>query len=239
MATKPIAPSTKPKEFPYTIVKSISALILLSLIDTLERFLRVILIFLFLHLALSYSDFGRSLEIYSYGMYTYILISLAYMVVTFYHHRLLINKNKNSFTIVQFAKNVFRSMKQIYSPQYLTMSRFILLTSTMLQSIVLLIVPLIVGFGMITLISLVIIFTYFVVVYFSSKRTDIFQILSVGVTQLLLFLLHLSAISFYFIWVQGQIHIFLILYFFALRLSLLYFGQLVDFFVGISFNIRK
>ena len=222
--------------------KNILSLILLCTIDAVERLSRIALIFVFLHFVISYSEYSNFFELSKYGSYEFVIyftLILVYFTSSFYQHRYILNEDKFKYDLVINARCVFQYFKIIYSPHYFTFNRSVILGSTLLQYLGLLVLPLFVGYTFLSAISFLIILLSFLINLVLYEYTKVLQRISITLSQTILFLMHLALISLYSLYSYQNIDIFVIIYLFALRLCLLYMGQLVEYSVGFFVNAKQ
>jgi hypothetical protein len=228
--------------FKGSIFKNIFSLIFLCSIDAIERISRITLIFVFIHFVISYSEYSGAFEIPKYGNLEHLIyfsLILLYAISSFYHHRYILNKDKFKYDFIKSAEWCFKYLKKINAPHYLTFNKFIMLGSTLLQYLGLLILPIFFGYLFLSVISFIIIFLFVLINLLVSRYTTILQHISISLSQTVLFLVHLGLIGSYSLYFYQHIDIFVVVYLFALRLCLLYMGQLVEYSVGFFVSVKK
>lgn len=225
----------------YDLSACISVFIL-SLIDSVERFSRLLLIFGALHLAIVYGGYRDSFNDYPIGVYINPFLFIFSMLIIFlasasFQHFYLYNGLDS--TIVARAKGLFAEIKKAPSPAYFNFSKFLVLGSTLLQYFGLIILLLIFGYYWYIPLSLLIMFCYslFAFIFYSNKYG--LEKLSPTFSQTIIFLTHVIVVvvcSFHF---YQTIDIFLIFWLFALRATALYLGQLIYLVVFNFKNTRR
>ena len=203
---------------------------ILALIDSVERFSRLLLIFGALHLVIVYSGYRESFNDYPLGLYIDPFLFIFLMLVVFlasasFQHFYLFNQRENS--LVARAKGLFKEVKRAPSPAYLNFSKFLVLGSTSIQYCGLIILLLIFGYYWYVPLSLLIILVYSIFVFmFFSKKYGL-EKLSPTFSQTIIFLIHVILVVLCSFHLQEKLDIFLIFWLFALRATALYLGQLV------------
>jgi hypothetical protein len=203
---------------------------ILALIDSVERFSRLLLIFGALHLAIVYSGYRESFKDYPLGLYLdpFFFIFLMFMVFlasASFQHFYLFNQRENS--LVARAKDLFKQVKKAPSPAYLNFSKFLVLGSTLIQYFGLIFLLLIFGYYWYVPLSFLIILVYSIFVFIFFPKKYGLEKLSPTFSQTIIFLIHVVMVVLFSFHFHEKLDIFLIFWLFALRATALYLGQLV------------
>lgn len=208
--------------------------IILSIIDAVERFSRISLIYCALHIILTHSGYRGSVDQYWNSteqtlLWLMLTAFIVFILCSIYQHLYL--QLNSDFRIVKNAKRLYQSLGIKKVLPNLSFHKFVMLGSTVLQYVFLLILLLILEYWIFALVSVAIISLCYVVTYWYSQFVREPKLIAPQFGQTILILIHIVVFFIISFWKADTIDLMLILWLFALRLSLLYGQQLIHLFI--------
>lgn len=215
-------------------INRLVSFVILSLIDGIERLSRITLIYCALHIALTRSGYRGTVDQYwstteQSLLWLMLAMFIIFMMCSVFQHLYL--QLGFSFLITTNTKHLYQSIYDVKVLPKIGFQKFVIFGSTILQYIFLVGLLLVLQYWQFAFLSILIILLCYIVTYYYFSYLNSTELLAPQLGQTILILIHIISFLMLSFAISETIDIILIIWLFALRLSLLYTQQLIHVYI--------